>query len=94
MAGGIRERQLEFVLREIRAAEAAGHTLNLRSWTKPGRDTLSYLASCSCGWEQPKAGGQSGSFIKLIVHVAQVVPLTDEDMDEARRVGLDLRLVV
>lgn len=86
----IRERQLAFIVKEIRAAESVGHTLTVDSFTNPGRDRQSYRARCSCGWEQRKSSSQNGAFIQLMIHVGSVSPLGQEDVDEARRVGLVL----
>jgi len=90
MAGTFKERQLAYIVREIQAAARVGHTLSVDSFTNPGRDRQSYRARCSCGWEQRRSSSKDGSFVQLMIHVAAVVPLDDQALDEARRVGLVL----
>jgi hypothetical protein len=85
------ERQVAYIVRETERAAAAGHVVELLAEPDPDRAGLSrYWARCSCGWYPKRKTGRTAAFVRVMGHVGDVVPLSDDEVLEARRVGLDV----
>jgi hypothetical protein len=85
------EMQVAFIVRETARAAAAGHAVELLAEADPDRPGLTrYFARCSCGWVTKRRTGRTAAFVRVMGHIGDVVPISDEEVLEARRVGLDV----
>lgn len=84
----LRERQLAYVMRNVSRAEEAGHRVTMQS--RQGSRGAQYTAVCSCGWEAPRWKTMPWALSQVMAHVGSVVPLSLGDLEDARRVGLNV----
>lgn len=100
MTSTVAERQREYLLTLVARAVDAGHEVRLEvrdrraEFPKQGAAAIKYWAVCSCGYRSHVRATETTAVMAAVWHVGAVLPLSEADRAEARRVGVRLPVTV